>query len=119
MRDKTRGHQRTTTKHFMRGLLAAFTCVTKIPLFHPWCIAPLVHVCAVFSAFRLPSPPHRQATFTNVTAVQTAGDTGAANAVAEVDHWPAAAYVNQLYDSCKVRHGTCTAACCCSHSWPC
>ncbi len=74
------------------------------PLLATTLLAP--HSC--YPSITLPSPflPYRQATFTNVTAVQTAGDTGAANAVAEVDHWPAASYVSQLYDSCKVRYGT-------------
>ncbi|GLI64747.1 hypothetical protein VaNZ11_008114, partial [Volvox africanus] len=42
-----------------------------------------------------------QATFTNVTAVQVAPDTGAANAVADVDYWLTTVYGNELYDSCK------------------
>ncbi|GFR48084.1 hypothetical protein Agub_g9923, partial [Astrephomene gubernaculifera] len=42
-----------------------------------------------------------QAAFTNVTAIQTAPDSGAPNAVAEVEHWLAEEYGNQLYDSCK------------------
>ncbi|GIL73679.1 hypothetical protein Vretifemale_3814, partial [Volvox reticuliferus] len=42
-----------------------------------------------------------QATFTNVTAVQVAADTGATNALAEVDYWLTTVYGNELYDSCK------------------
>ncbi|PRW56197.1 Niemann-Pick C1 [Chlorella sorokiniana] len=42
-----------------------------------------------------------QAAFANVTAAQTANDTGASNAVAEMDYYVAAAFGERFYNSCK------------------